>query len=218
MWCRSLWPGCRSKSGAPWSRQVLRRADQPDGGPCGAALQGRQVGLGEPGDRVHALQRQEGAPRLGLAPLIGLAAGPGPGDAVTYACGHKGRRPGRASAAGRGRPSVAVCLADALFRVVSRGVTRRRALPCLPAQAAGLQARHRQTERALRAGRQIAEAAWLAPGQQACGAPPAGPALPDPPDLSALETALRSRALRTVRHWPWLRLLCEGRGNPPAQG
>ena len=40
--------------------QVLRDAERADGGSCGAAVQGREVGLGEPGDRLQQVQRQEG--------------------------------------------------------------------------------------------------------------------------------------------------------------
>ena len=40
--------------------QVLRDQERADSGPCGAAVQGREVGLGESGDRLQQVQQQEG--------------------------------------------------------------------------------------------------------------------------------------------------------------
>ena len=57
--------------------QVLRRQEQPDDRPRRAAVQGREVGLGESCDRVRALQRQEGQPQPQAAGLEAAEHAPG---------------------------------------------------------------------------------------------------------------------------------------------
>lgn len=68
-----------------WAMQVLWHQDRADHRSCGAPVQGREVGVGELGDRLHQVQRQEGQQKPQAARVEPEAEAQG---AVTIPAGH----------------------------------------------------------------------------------------------------------------------------------
>ena len=64
--------------------QVLWREDRPDAGPRQAGVKGRQIHLGEHGDRLHGVQRPQGRPQPEEAGLD--AAQTAHGDCQQHPC------------------------------------------------------------------------------------------------------------------------------------
>jgi hypothetical protein len=84
-----------------WVMQVLWHQNRANRRSCSAPFQGREVGVGKPGDRLHQVQWQEGQQKPQAARVEPEAEAQG---AVTIPAGNPARNRDRALKATKGEP------------------------------------------------------------------------------------------------------------------